>query len=89
MMTVAKAKIDGSITQLLQSNFDQDSKIVIITILKILDNILQQPYNGKVRKIRLQNKAFHKKVVSIHQKNRFWGLFHRFVDLKILEFLWF
>ena len=64
MMTVAKAKIDGSITQLLQSNFDQDSKIVIITILKILDNILQQPYNDKVRKIRLQNKAFHKKVVS-------------------------
>ena len=63
-MTVAKAKIDGSITQLLQSNFDQDSKIVIITILKILDNILQQPYNDKVRKIRLQNKAFHKKVVS-------------------------
>jgi hypothetical protein len=59
-----KAELDSAVLRLLSNNFDEDSRRCIVTLLKILDNILQQPYNDKVRSIRLGNPAFSTKVVD-------------------------
>jgi PUB domain/UBX domain len=59
-----KAALDGAISQVLNNNFDADSKTCILTLIKVLDNVLQQPHNDKVRSIRLGNPAFSKKVVE-------------------------
>jgi hypothetical protein len=56
--------LESSITTLLNSSFDADTKVCIVTLLKVLDNILQKPENPKVRSIRLANTAFAKKVVE-------------------------
>mmetsp|Transcript_14638 Transcript_14638/g.21591 ORF Transcript_14638/g.21591 Transcript_14638/m.21591 type:complete len:588 (+) Transcript_14638:71-1834(+) len=56
--------LEKAIQTLLQSNFDADTQTCVVTIIKVLDNILQKPQNRKVRSIRLANAAFSKKVVE-------------------------
>ena len=56
--------LEDALTQLLEHNFDADSKVAILTLLKLLDNLLQHPSDPKVRSIRLGNAAFHQKVGS-------------------------
>jgi hypothetical protein len=60
----AKAAIDSALQTLLTSNFDADTQHCVVTLMKVLDNVLQKPGNTKVRSIRLQNPAFHSKVAS-------------------------
>ena len=57
-------KIQSAIQLLLKNNFDTDTKVCLTTLLKVLDNVLQQPGNEKVRSIRMANPAFNKKVAS-------------------------
>lgn len=47
-----------------EHNFDADTKQCLLTLMRILDNVLQKPGNGKVRSIRLANAAFSSKVGS-------------------------
>lgn len=56
--------LESALQNLLDSNFDVDTKACIITMIKVLDNIVQKPNNPKVRSIRLANAAFSKKVVE-------------------------
>eukprot|EP00548_Thalassiothrix_antarctica_P013869 CAMPEP_0194171884 /NCGR_PEP_ID=MMETSP0154-20130528/6435_1 /TAXON_ID=1049557 /ORGANISM="Thalassiothrix antarctica, Strain L6-D1" /LENGTH=621 /DNA_ID=CAMNT_0038884377 /DNA_START=57 /DNA_END=1922 /DNA_ORIENTATION=- len=63
-LEVSKNDVEKTLCTLLECNFDVDTKICIITLLKIIGNILQQPENPKVRSIRLSNAAFSKKVVE-------------------------
>lgn len=58
------AALDAAISQVLQHNFDADSKTCLLTLIKVLDNVIQKPHNDKVRSIRLGNPAFAKKVVE-------------------------
>jgi hypothetical protein len=60
--TATKTSLDVALHTLLQNNFDADSKVCIVTLMKVLDNVLQKPGNEKVRSIRLQNPAFTNKV---------------------------
>jgi hypothetical protein len=62
--TDRKRLLDCAIDEVLSNNFDSDTKTCIVTILKILDNVLQQPYNGKVRSIKVSNPIFHTKVIQ-------------------------
>ena len=64
MATTARNKgsLDLALQTLLKNNFDVDSSTCIVTLMKILDNLLQKPGNEKVRSIRLQNAAFAIKV---------------------------
>lgn len=59
-----KVALDAALTKVLKSNFDAESKICFTTLLKLLDNVLKQPDNAKVRSIRLSNKAIHTKIVQ-------------------------
>jgi hypothetical protein len=59
-----KAALDAAVSEILNNNFDADSKICVLTLLKICDNLLQQPHNDKVRSIRIGNPAFTNKVVE-------------------------
>ena len=47
---------------LLKSNFDSDSRACVLTLLKLLDNVLSKPGDDKVRAIRLSNPAFERRV---------------------------
>mmetsp|Transcript_9460 Transcript_9460/g.17149 ORF Transcript_9460/g.17149 Transcript_9460/m.17149 type:complete len:642 (-) Transcript_9460:300-2225(-) len=50
---------------LLQSNFDADSKECIVTLLKLLDNIISSPPSDvKYRTLNLDNEALQKRVFS-------------------------
>ncbi|KAG7354525.1 PUB domain containing protein [Nitzschia inconspicua] len=60
----AAAVVDAAVSRILNNNFDVDSKTCILTLIKVLDNVLQQPNNDKVRTIRLNNPNFAKKVVE-------------------------
>jgi hypothetical protein len=60
----AKAALDSALQTLLTSNFDADTQQCVVTLIKVLDNVLQKPGNVKVRSIRLENPAFHSKVAS-------------------------
>jgi hypothetical protein len=57
-----KKLLDSSISTLLNNNFDTDSLECCKTCLKILDNLLQNPGEEKVRKIRLSNPTIQKKI---------------------------
>lgn len=46
----------------LQSNFDSSTKDCLVTLLRIIDNLLSKPNEPKVRSIRCANIAFDKKV---------------------------
>lgn len=53
-----------AVHKLLRLNFDIASKECLLTILKIIDNILSKPQNSKVRSIRLANPTIHDKIRS-------------------------
>lgn len=59
-----KVTPEESLKLLLQSNFDTNSKECIQTILKIVDNILSNPSNAKVRTLRLNNPTIQSKIVQ-------------------------
>mmetsp|Transcript_13336 Transcript_13336/g.32608 ORF Transcript_13336/g.32608 Transcript_13336/m.32608 type:complete len:498 (+) Transcript_13336:106-1599(+) len=59
-----KRRLDFAIQQVLTKNFDADSKICLITLMKMIDNLLSKPDNLQVRSIRLMNKTFQTKVVQ-------------------------
>ena len=61
-IAINKGSLDLALQTLLKNNFDVDSSACIVTLMKILDNLLQKPGNEKVRSIRLQNPAFANKV---------------------------
>lgn len=56
--------LEEAIGLIFENNFDTESKACLITLMKIIDNILQKPNDPKVRTIRLQNAAFSNKVGS-------------------------
>jgi hypothetical protein len=65
METVRSVRdLEEAVAVIFQNNFDEDSKVCIVTIMKLLDNLLHQPGNPKVRTIRLGNKAFSNRVGS-------------------------
>ena len=53
---------ETALQNLITSHFDADSRECVITLIKLLDNILTKPSNPKVRNIRLGNAAFHERV---------------------------
>jgi hypothetical protein len=57
-------QLEEAVAIIFQNNFDQDSKVCIVTLVKLLDNLIHQPGNPKVRTIRLGNKAFSQRVGS-------------------------
>jgi hypothetical protein len=57
-------QMEMALKSLFENNFDVDSKACILTLIKILDNVLQNPLEPKVRSLRMENKAFSNKVVS-------------------------
>jgi hypothetical protein len=59
---VSVRALDEAVAVILENSFDQDSKVCIVTLMKLLDNLVHQPGNPKVRMINLANKAFHAKV---------------------------
>lgn len=58
------AALDQGVDMILQNNFDADTKVCLVTLMKVLDNVIQKPLEPKVRSIRLGNAAFSKKVAS-------------------------
>ena len=59
-----KDPLEKAVEILLDRNFDADTKVCIVTLMKVLDNVLQKPKQPKVRSIRLANAAFSEKVVE-------------------------
>ena len=49
-------------SKVLQSNFDSSTKDCLVTLLRMIDNVLSKPNEPKVRSIRCANVAFDKKV---------------------------
>lgn len=65
METVRSMKdLEEAVAIIFQNNFDEDSVVCIVTMMKLLDNLLHQPGNPAVRRIRLGNKAFSTRVGS-------------------------
>lgn len=56
--------LDKSIDVVLQHNFDAVSTTCLITILKLLDNVLQKPYEIKFRTVKLSNNIVQQKIVQ-------------------------
>ena len=55
-------ELEDAVTLIFQHSFDADSKVCLLTLMKMLDNLLHKPGNQKVRTIRLQNDTFDSKV---------------------------
>eukprot|EP00957_Ditylum_brightwellii_P034647 2626763-Ditylum_brightwellii.AAC.1 len=62
--TSDKMTPDQATQLILSSNFDTDSKECILTLCKMMDNVIAKPGNEKVRCIRLSNENFDGKVGS-------------------------
>ena len=58
--------LDQAIRKILEKNFDADSKICLLTLLKIIDNVLQKPGNEKVRSLRTGNATIRTKIIDKH-----------------------
>ena len=56
--------LDQAIRRILEKNFDADSKICLLTLLKIIDNVLQKPGNEKVRSLRTGNATIRSKIID-------------------------
>lgn len=56
--------LSQALFEILRHNFDDDSKVCLVTLMKVIDNVLQKPGNTKVRTIRLSNSTFREKVAS-------------------------
>jgi len=53
---------EEAIRLLLDSNFDTDSKECVLTLLKIIDNVLSKPTDPKVRTLRKHNQTIRRKI---------------------------
>lgn len=63
--SIASIKVlEEAVTVIFQNSFDADTKACLVTLMKMLDAIIQKPGDPKVRQIRLSNAAFHRKVGS-------------------------
>ena len=62
--TLSVAALDQAAETILKHNFDADSKVCVVTLMKVLDNVIQKPYDTRVRRIKLSNAAVHKKILS-------------------------
>jgi len=63
--TIATVRdLEEAVAILFQNNFDADSKVCVLTLIKSLDNVIAKPHDTKVRTLRLQNAAFERKVGS-------------------------
>ena len=60
--TLARRTPNEAWSKVLQSNFDSCTKDCLLTLLRIIDNLLSKPDEPKVRSIRCANVAFNKKV---------------------------
>lgn len=56
--------LEDSVKRILENSFDADSRVCLVTLMKVLDNVLHKPADDRVRTIRLGNAAFSKKVAS-------------------------
>lgn len=56
--------LESALQQLLDKNFDADTKMAIVTMIKIIDNILSKPNDPKVRTLKLSNAVIQKKIIS-------------------------
>ena len=54
--------LEEAVSLLFESNFDVDSSVCLVTLLKILDNILHKPGDMKVRQLRMQNPTVWQKI---------------------------
>jgi len=61
---VASLSSEDAVKFLLESNFDVDSQECILTILKIIDNILSKPTDPKIRTLRTNNPAIRRKILD-------------------------
>jgi hypothetical protein len=76
--------LETAIQNLLNNNFDVDTKACIKTLLKIIDNVLQQPDNQDVRSIRMANPAFRDKVIDRKGGGKKTGLFQIYCKCLLL-----
>ncbi len=76
--------VEEAVRLILQKNFDADSKICFLTLLKIIDNILQKPGNEKVRSLRTANATIRSKIMDKHGHHLLMacGFVHEPADLK-------
>lgn len=58
------ADLESALESILKQNFDEDSKTCLVTLMKVLDNVIQKPNNSKVRSIRLANPNVAEKIVQ-------------------------
>ncbi len=56
--------MDSALNQVLKSNFDAESVVCLTTLLKIIDNLMKQPENPKVRTIRASNPTIQQKIIQ-------------------------
>ncbi|KAL7575124.1 hypothetical protein ACA910_000491 [Epithemia clementina (nom. ined.)] len=53
---------EEAVALLFANNFDADSGVCLVTLIKILDNVLQKPGDPKVRQLKLSNATVWQKV---------------------------
>ena len=58
--------IQPAVESILRQNFDAKSLACLVTVLKLLDNILQKPYEAKFRIVKLGNATVQTKIVNCH-----------------------
>jgi len=58
----SESAVQDAVTAVLQHNFDAVSKPCLLTILKLLDNLIQKPYESKFRTVKLSNAAIQTKI---------------------------
>ena len=64
-----KGNTEKAIRTILAHNFDTDSTVCLITLIKVLDNILHKPQNDKVRCLRTGNATIKSKIMDKHGHN--------------------
>jgi len=76
--------VEQAIRFVLSKNFDADSKVCLLTLLKIIDNVLQKPGNDKVRSLRTGNATIQSKIINKHGHHVLMacGFVHEPADLK-------
>lgn len=62
--TTITSKPSIALQNILNSNFDTESKECLQTCLKIIDNILSRPHDQQVRTLKLNNPVVRKKILS-------------------------
>ena len=54
--------LEEAVAVLFANNFDADSSVCLVTLIKVLDNVLHKPVDPKVRQLRLSNAAVWQKI---------------------------